>query len=261
MTGTKKEAAIKELTSYRSRALGIIHALKHGPGADRFCSADPSATEWFATVDYYLLKLLGSASPLYVRFKSEESASRIVCEQLTGAQAILIAVERAIVEGQIDLSEGTSLPLPVTEQICERFYSVACALRDRGRSRQPLLMADEYDVQYLLHALLRSQFDDVRPEEWAPSYAGGSARMDFLLKREQIVVEVKKTRVGLKAPDLGAELLVDIARYSSHPDCKTLVCFVFDPEGIIGNARGVEADLEKHGKTSGLPVRVFIRPK
>jgi REase_DpnII-MboI len=30
---------------------------------------------------------------------------------------------------------------------------------------------DEYDVQDLLHAILRAFFDDVRPEEFVPSYA------------------------------------------------------------------------------------------
>ena len=53
---------------------------------------------------------------------------------------------------------------------------------------------DEYDVQDLLNALLRLNFDDVRPEEYTPSYAGSSTRVDFLLKKEKIVIEVKKTR-------------------------------------------------------------------
>ena len=62
---------------------------------------------------------------------------------------------------------------------------------------------DEYDVQYLTHALLLLDFEDVRPEEWTPSYAGGSSRMDFLMKAEKIVLEVKKTRKGLKAKEIG----------------------------------------------------------
>jgi REase_DpnII-MboI len=52
-------------------------------------------------------------------------------------------------------------------------------------------MKDEYDVQDSLHALLKLHFDDVRREEWTPSYAGSQSRMDFLLKREKIVVETK----------------------------------------------------------------------
>ena len=42
-------------------------------------------------------------------------------------------------------------------------------------------MEDEYDVQDLFHALLTIYFEDIRKEEWSPSYAGGASRMDFLL--------------------------------------------------------------------------------
>ena len=53
-------------------------------------------------------------------------------------------------------------------------------------------------------------FDDIRPEEWTPSYAGSSARMDFLLKKEQIVLEIKKTRKGLVAKEAGEQLIVEL---------------------------------------------------
>ena len=68
--------------------------------------------------------------------------------------------------------------------------------------------------------------------------------MDFLLKKEEIVIEVKKTRSGLTSNKIGEQLIIDIEKYKEHPDCKTLVCFVYDPEGRIANPRGVEADLE-----------------
>ena len=54
----------------------------------------------------------------------------------------------------------------------------------------------------LLHALLLLCFDDIRAEEWTSSYAGKSARMDFLLKNEGVVIEVKKTRLGLTDKEL-----------------------------------------------------------
>jgi hypothetical protein len=64
--------------------------------------------------------------------------------------------------------------------ICTRFPLIADELGKRSHQRAPLTMDDEYDVQYLLHALLRLYFDDVRAEEWAPSYGGAASRMDFL---------------------------------------------------------------------------------
>lgn len=140
--------------------------------------------------------------------------------------------------------------------LCNRFHLVARQLRMRHAGRSTLSIEDEYDVQDLFHALLLVDFEDVRDEEWTPSYAGGSSRMDFLLKQERIVIEVKKTRSGLAEREIGDELLIDIGRYKAHPDFKTLICFVYDPEGKIANPRGLETDLSK--KVNELEVCVFV---
>lgn len=127
--------------------------------------------------------------------------------------------------------------------IFSHFYKVARQLRCRYDNRETLKIEDEYDVQDLLHALLLLYFDDVRAEEWTPSYAGKSARMDFLLKNERVVIEVKKTRLGLTDKELGDQLIIDVDRYKVHPDCKRLICFVYDAEGRIGNPNGLMVDL------------------
>lgn len=145
------------------------------------------------------------------------------------------------------------------ERLCNRFHAISRQLRSRHAERPTLDVGDEYDVQDLFHALLRIHFEDIRPEEFTPSYAGGGSRTDFLLKSEKCVIEIKKTRASLKARELGEELIIDIARYATHPDCKLLVCFTYDPEGRISNPRGLETDLEKRG-TAELRVRVLIRP-
>jgi hypothetical protein len=93
-------------------------------------------------------------------------------------------------------------PLVLVRLICSRFHLVAKQLRERREDRPTLELKDEYDVQDLLHSLLRLHFDDIRPEEWTPSYAGNASRMDFLLKREQIVVEAKMARAKLGAKEI-----------------------------------------------------------
>jgi hypothetical protein len=136
-------------------------------------------------------------------------------------------------------------PLELVATICERFQLVVRQLRERHAKRVTLEIHDEYDVQDLMHALLRLHFDDVREEEWTPSYAGGAARMDFLLKEEEIVIEAKMTRSKRGTKEIADELIIDAARYKEHKDCKTLVCFVYDPDGVIKNPRGLERDLAK----------------
>lgn len=147
-------------------------------------------------------------------------------------------------------------PVQLLSHLAVKFPDVVRQLLRRHNDRTTLEISDEYDVQDLLHALLRLYFDDVRPEEWTPSYAGSSTRMDFLLKNEQIVIEVKMTRKGLGAKLLGKELLDDIAHYQKHQDCKHLFCFVYDPGKLIDNPRGFESDLTE--TKDGLSTKVKI---
>ena len=42
--------------------------------------------------------------------------------------------------------------------------------------------------------------------------------MDFLLKDDEISIEVKMTRDGLKDKELGEQLIIDIAKYKEHPN-------------------------------------------
>ena len=92
-----------------------------------------------------------------------------------------------------------------------------------------------------------------------PSYAGGASRIDFLLKSEKIVVEVKMTSDKLRDKQIGEQLIIDIKRYEAHPDCRTLVCFVYDPDKNLRNPAGIRNDLTgKHGKVDA---RVIIVPE
>jgi hypothetical protein len=136
----------------------------------------------------------------------------------------------------------------IVRKICSQFHIVAKQLKDhRHENRDTITIKDEYDVQDLLRALLKIFFDDIRPEECTPSYAGGSSRIDFLLKSKKIAI--KKTRKGLKERKLADQLIIDIERYkATHPDCETLFCFVYDPESLIQNPIGFEKDINKKHK-------------
>jgi len=150
-------------------------------------------------------------------------------------------------------------PLILLEQIFDRFHLIAKQIRQRFDERETLAIKDEYDVQDLLHSLLHLNFDDIRKEEWNPSYAGSSSRSDFLLKNEKTIIEVKMTRKGLKAKELGEQLIIDKVKYKVHPDCKILYCFVYDPSGYIDNPKGIENDLSE--KSEDFKVIVKIVPK
>ena len=155
-------------------------------------------------------------------------------------------------------SEKMERAVGTVRRIVNRFHLVVKQLARRYDRRDPVEICDEYDVQDVLHAILRAEFDDIRREEWTPSYAGSSARMDLLLKEEQIVIETKMTRDGLGEKEAGTQLLVDIERYRGHPNCQVLVCFIYDPDGRISNPRGLEYDLS--GAREGLEVITVVTP-
>jgi hypothetical protein len=168
--------------------------------------------------------------------------------------SILLAFEAIQPKNAVDINYRA-----VLENIFDKFHVVARQLLRRHDNRETLKVNDEYDVQDLLESLFKLFFDDVRAEEWCPSYAGGSKRMDFLLKNEEIVVEVKMTRDNLNDKKVGEQLIIDIDNYKKHPNCKQLFCFVYDPEGKIRNPRGLEADLTK--ETDGIHVFTYIYPR
>ncbi len=180
---------------------------------------------------------------------------------LDTAKEILSSMIDEITEfGVVDPNFSSNVDsLTVIENICARFHLVARQLRSRHQGRPTIEIDDEYDVQDLFHSLLHLHFSDIRSEEWTPGYAGGSSRIDFLLKQEQITVEIKKTRKSLSPKDIGDQLIIDSKRYKAHPDSKCLFCFIYDPEGRIGNPVGLENDLTEREKD--FKIIVVIHPK
>lgn len=147
----------------------------------------------------------------------------------------------------------------LVESLCRRFPFFAKQLQKRHNKRTGFQVADEYDVQDLMHALLQLHFDDVRPEETTPSHGGSSARMDFLLMPEELVVEAKMTRKNLGQRDLTSQLAEDKERYKSHPHCRTLICFVYDPDGYCDQPTALETDLSE--TTARMKIIVIVAPK
>jgi hypothetical protein len=141
--------------------------------------------------------------------------------------------------------------------VLTRFPLLARKLKVRHDDRCPFIINDEYDLQDLLWALLSLRFDDIRKEDAVPSFAGKSSRIDFVLKEERIVIETKLASEKLTDKEISKQLIDDIARYRKHPDCKLLVCFIYDPDRIILNGKGLIKDLESLS-SQDLKVRVFV---
>lgn len=202
----------------------------------------------------------GYSVPPHISVGSE---SMSIMSEITSIEEHQKIAERLIREIEIKINTSVVSQEPDHEnnlrRLIDRFHIVAKQLLNRHGGRDTLTLNDEYDVQDLFHAILKIYFDDVRPEEFTPSYAGKNTRVDFLLKEHRIMVEIKKLRTGQKDKDIGDELLQDIARYKNHPDCDKLYCFVYDPTSLVNNPRGLEIDLMSESSEK-LEIHVFIRP-
>jgi hypothetical protein len=135
-------------------------------------------------------------------------------------------------------------PVEALRKICARFHLVARQLRLRRDGRPTLEVEDELDVQDLFGTLLKLDFDEValddgdgREKETGPIPCG------YRLHHGRVAVIARKTRPGITARELAEQVKGDSAYYSAQADCRLLLCFIYDPEGRIGNPRAFESDL------------------
>jgi hypothetical protein len=118
-------------------------------------------------------------------------------------------------------------------QILNNFALVARLLRDRGHRRPDYVIENEYDVQDLLFALVRSTFEDATREEWTPKRAGSAKRIDMVIPSVDAVIEAKYVRDNRHATRVADELRVDFECYHDRPECKRLLALVVDPHRHI----------------------------
>lgn len=139
------------------------------------------------------------------------------------------------------LPTGTPAPTkPSTaetlERIATRFPFVAQRMRKRHGTKPPILMIDEYDVQYVFLSILDVHFEDVRPEEAGCSVAGGGQRADCYLPEDGMVVEFKRVRKNHTTALLRAEVADDFVLYGKEPRFKNLFIFIYDPDRLLNKA-------------------------
>lgn len=146
--------------------------------------------------------------------------------------------------------------------VLNQFSSYQSVLQDRKHNRPDFKITNEYDLQDLLYVILKPFYPDLVPEEHTYKRGGSEKRIDFVMKGLETVVELKMARGKSHAKRIADELDIDIRNYPSHPACKELICFVYDPKGVITNARSIEKDLSGPNtqKNTTINVTVLIRP-
>lgn len=164
-----------------------------------------------------------------------------------------------IVRNMVNLNIPTEInAIDILESIAKNFSRSIRPLQHRYGERPKFEITDEYDIQDIFESHLLIFFNDVRKEDYIPEVAGSNSRIDFVLPKERIGIEIKKTSARLSAQKLGGELAVDKVRYKGHSDFDTVFCFVYDIDKIITNPFAIENDLAKDNSTEySMIVRIF----
>ena len=144
------------------------------------------------------------------------------------------------------------------ESIFSRFHKVALELRDRRKPNPPILMENEYDVQYVLRGLLTLSFDIIKPEEPCPSCCGSYSIIDILLDNEKIAIEVKRLKPDLTSEKLKGQLLKDINDYRKHGMVKKIIFFLYDPDFLISRQEVFIDGIPKN--VEGIEIQVYFSP-
>ena len=203
---------------------------------------------------------LGGSSPSFHeslknhKYDLEEKQKRL---QLIFGKVELIPLLK--IEPIPNNEENDSEVLNKLDNLFSKFHRIALPLQERRKDKPCFLIEDEYDVQDLLGAMLRLYFIDIRPEDFVPNSSGSNSRIDFILKKEQIGIEVKMANKNLRDKQLGEELLIDIGRYKEHPDCKKLIIFIYDKNDFIKNKAALIHDIDSKS-TTDFPIHTFICP-
>ncbi len=160
---------------------------------------------------------------------------------------------------------AASLPLPPVQRVVfalEQFQECVRYLNTR-RSKGAIINIDgEDDVQDTLYLMLRPWIDDLVPENPTNRVASRFAIKDFLSKELYLVIEAKYVRDERHGREISKELHDDIEIYRTHPDCETLVFFIYDPDSLIPDVKALKRQIEQartYGKKT-LSVFAVVKP-
>jgi hypothetical protein len=146
-------------------------------------------------------------------------------------------------------------PLLSLELLLRRLPLVIRQLRWRQTDRPAFSVENELDLEDLLRSLVPLRFDDVRLECRTPAYSPGT-RTDLVVGPGKIALTAKYARPGLREPQLVDQCKEDVAYFRQRGGCRWLVCFVYDPEGMLRDPGSLESMMA--GLTEDLHVLCII---
>jgi hypothetical protein len=130
--------------------------------------------------------------------------------------------------------------IALIEQVCKRLPNAARILSNRqSKNKQPYDIEDEYDVQDLLHGILRAYVKYSVQEDPIPKVAGSkSSRADISIEELSLLIEIKYARGPNDQKRIFEEISQDLTLYTAWKPLKTLFVVIYnsgdlkDPEAL-----------------------------
>ena len=185
--------------------------------------------------------------------------------QIQSFDAIDQAMTKSVLSGLATRfgTVGVMTALQKVEASLDCFSDLALAFSQRRKGKTTIEVEDEYDIQDILYVALKPSFPDLEREEPTPKDLGSNKRIDLVSASHKIVIELKIVRDKEHAHDVFDEIKIDVQSYHTHPACKELIFFIYDPSKLIQSSRQREREFTgpmevRPGKLLNVTLR--IRP-
>lgn len=141
----------------------------------------------------------------------------------------------------------------------DEFMECVRYLNTRRSTSAVLALNSEAAVQDALYLMLRPWVLDLVPE--TPTDKIASARytiQDFLSESAKTVIEAKFIRDAAHGKSITKELHDDIETYRTHPSCRHLVFFIYDPDVLIPDRAALRRQIAVERTYAGSPLTCHL---
>jgi len=160
--------------------------------------------------------------------------------------------------------QGTREKLGIIFTVIDKFTSASTSLTNRRKNKTSIDIVDEYDVQDILHVILKPFFPTIKSEQVVSGNDDEKfLKIDFLIASEKAAIECKFIRDNNHATSITKEINDDIQTYAKHQDCNNLIFFIYDKDMHISNPDVLEDNYTIKQSFNDKSINVFlkIRPK
>lgn len=146
-------------------------------------------------------------------------------------------------------ASATAGAVPATVSSLESFLTrlprTIRELRCRHGERPTFIVNDDHDLTDLVRAVLPLHCDDIRLESRTPAYASRTST-DFLLQQATVALVCKRVGRLNRDRNIKGELADDAAYHGQRHRGIILIGFIYDPEGLVIDARQWQTALSNH---------------